>query len=61
MLCEDLEDWDGGVGWREAQDRGETQVYLELGHIVIQQKLTQDCKAINLQLKMNFKKLSKTI
>lgn len=46
MLCNDLEEWDGGrVGARLKWE--EIYVYL----LLIQQKPTQPCKAIILQLK----------
>lgn len=49
MLCNDLEEWDGGrVGARLKWE--EIYVYL----LLIQQKPTQPCKAIILQI--NFKK-----
>ena len=50
MLCNDLEGWDSEDG-REAQERGDIgiYVYIQLIHFVIQQKLTQHCKAIILQ------------
>ena len=55
VLCENLEEWTGvGVGRRFKRE--EIYVYLWLIHIVVQQKLTQHCKAIILQLKINFKK-----
>ena len=47
------------MGWgregREAQREG-IDVYLKLIHIVVQQKVTQRCKAILLQLKNKLKK-----
>ena len=43
MLCDDLEEWDGGDG-REAQE-GRAIVYIQLIHFVVQQKLTKRCKA----------------
>ena len=50
MLCDDLEGWDK-EGGREAQEGGDmgTYVYVQLIHFVVQQKLTQHCKAIILQ------------
>ena len=45
--------WGGGVKGRLRRDG--TYVYLCLIHGVIQQKLTQHCKAIILQLKINLK------
>ena len=49
MLREDREGWDGsGVGGRLKRER--IYVYLQLIHVV-QQKLTQHCKAIIPQFK----------
>ena len=50
VLCDHLEGWDreGGSETQEGGDMG-IYVYLELIHFVIQQKLTQHCKAIILQ------------
>ena len=50
MLCAHLEGWDR-EGGRETQEGGDMGVYvcIELIHFVIQQKLTQHCKAIILQ------------
>ena len=56
MLCDDLEGWDRGEDGERFKTE-EIHVYLQLVHIVVQQKLTQHCKAINLQLKMNLKKI----
>ena len=39
-----------GVGGRNTQEGG-VYVYTELIHVVVQQKLTQNCRAIILQLK----------
>ena len=48
MLCDDLERWDG---WGPGRfKREETDIYLQLIHVVWQ-KLTQHCKAIIFQLK----------
>ena len=47
MLCGDLDGWDG----REVQEGGYIYVYIQLIHFLVQQKLTQFCKAIILQLK----------
>jgi len=55
VLCEDLEGWDGARGVSEGGSRGRRYVYLELIHIVTQQRPTQCCKAISLQLKINLK------
>ena len=46
MLCDDLEGWD--VVGREVQEGGD-YAYIELIHFIVQQKLTQHCKAIILQ------------
>ena len=50
MLCDNLEGWDR-EGGREAQEGGDMgiYVYMWLIHFVVQQKLTQQCKAIILQ------------
>jgi len=56
VLCDDLEGWDRGEDGERLKTE-EIHVYLQLVHIVVQQKLTQHCKAINLQLKMNLKKI----
>ena len=50
MLCDHLEGWDR-EGGREKQEGGDMviYVYIELIHFVIQQKLTQPCKAAVLQ------------
>ena len=50
MLCDHLEGWDR-EGGREAQEGGNMGIYayMELIHFVVQQKLTQNCKAIILQ------------
>lgn len=52
MLCNDLEEWDGGRVGSKAQVE-EIYVYL----LLIQQKPTQHCKAIILQLKTSKKKI----
>ena len=50
MLCDDLEGWVGErLGGRLKKQR--IYVYLEWTHIVVQQKLTQYCKAVILQRK----------
>ena len=59
MLCEDLEGWDRGVGGRFTREG--IHVYLWLIHIVVQQKPTQHCKVITLQLKINFLKRENTV
>ena len=51
MLCDNLEGWDGVVGGRFKREG--TYVYLELIHTVVQERLTYQCKAIILQLKIN--------
>ena len=43
-----------GVSGRNAQEGG-VYVYTELIHVVVQQKLTQNCRAIILQLKNKLK------
>ena len=43
------------MGVRGRLEREGMCVYLQLIHIVLQQKLIQHCKAIILQLKINFK------
>ena len=50
MLCDHLEEWDR-EGGEEAQEGGDMgiYVYIELIHFVVEQKLTQHCKAIILQ------------
>ena len=40
----------GGMGWRRSKREG-IQVYIQLIHFIVQQKPTQHCKAILLQLK----------
>lgn len=50
MLCDGLGRCDGGE--REGGSRDRIYVYIELIHAVVQQKLTQHCKAIILQLKI---------
>ena len=47
MLCDDLEGWDGGVEGR--LKRKGIYVYIQQIHFVVQQKLTQHCKAIIVQ------------
>ena len=44
-----------GKGRVEREAQGGTYVYLQLIHIVVQQKPTQHCKAIILQLKQQIK------
>ena len=50
MLCDDLEGWDR-EGGREKHEGGDMRiyVYVKLIHFVVQQKLTQHCKAFILQ------------
>ena len=47
VLCDHLEEWDreGGRATQEGGDIG-IYVYIQLIHLVIQQRLTQHCKAI---------------
>ena len=53
-----LEGWHGvGTGGRFKR---ETNVHLRLIHVVVQQKPTQHCKSIVLQLKIKFKTKQKT-
>ena len=42
VLCDDIEGWEGGK-------REVIYVHIQLIHVVVQQKLTQHCKAITLQ------------
>ena len=50
MLCDDLDGW-AREGGRETQEGGDMgiYVYMWLIHFVVQQKLTQYCKAVILQ------------
>ena len=57
MLCDNLEEWDGVGGRREIQEGGDI-LYLWLIHVDVRWRLTQYCKAIIFQLKVNFKKFS---
>ena len=52
-LCDNLEEWDAGRGGGRFNREG-TYVYLRLIHVVIWQKPAQHCKAIILQLKINY-------
>ena len=55
MLCDNLEGWDA-VGEMAGKFKREgTYVYLWLIHVDVLQKPAQHCKAIILQLKINFK------
>ena len=54
MLCDDLEGWVGGEDGERLKTE-EIHVHLQLVHIVVQQKLTQYFKAINLQFKIKKK------
>ena len=45
MLCDDLDGWDGRVGWEGGPKGRAIYVYIQLIHFVVQQKLTQHCKA----------------
>ena len=38
MVCDDLERWDGGAG-REAEEGGNKYIYIQVIHLVVQQKL----------------------
>ena len=52
VLSHNLEGWDrGGMGRRSKREG--IYVYVQLIHAVVQQKLTQHCKALILQLKIN--------
>ena len=51
MLRDDLEGWDGG--WWEGGSTGRGYMYTYYLIHVVQQKLTQHCKPIILQLKKN--------
>ena len=53
VLCDDLEGWAGGGDGKEVQEEG-IYVYLWLIHVVIQQEPAKHCKAVILQLKINF-------
>ena len=57
MLCVDLEEEHGGgvVGGRVKRE--EIYVYLWLIYVVVWQKPIQHCKAIIIQLKINFQKI----
>ena len=44
VLCDDLEGWDEGVGGRLKREG--MDVYIQLSHTVVQQKLTQPHKAV---------------
>ena len=54
-LCNNLEGWNRVTGGREAQERGDTCIYPWLTHVDVWQKTTQYCKAIIIQLKINYK------
>ena len=57
MLCDKLEGWDGvGVGERFKKERMYVQLWLI--HSAVWLKPTQHCKAIILQLKINFKSMA---
>ena len=49
MLCGDLDGWDGWGGGRSQREG--IYIYIELIHFIVQQELTQHCKAIILQFK----------
>ena len=44
MLCDEAEGWDVGVGGRFQREG--IYVYLELIHVIVQQKQIQHCQAI---------------
>ena len=46
LLHDDLEEWDEVGSGRETQEGRDGYMYMRLIHIVVQQKLTQYCKAI---------------
>ena len=48
-LCDTLDGWGGEVGGRFRREG--VYVYMELSHLVVQQKLTQHCKSAILQSK----------
>ena len=50
MLCGDLDGWVGGVEGRSRREG--IYVYIQLIHFIVQQKLTQHCKATIFQLKI---------
>ena len=57
MLCGDLDGWDG-VGWEGGpKGRKYTHTHTQLIHFIVQQKLTQHCKATILQFKKKTKLL----
>jgi len=53
VLLDDLEGWDGEWVGGEFKREG-IYAYIWLIHVAVQQKLTQHCKAMILQLKVNF-------
>ena len=53
-LCDDPEGWNGGEVGGSFKREG-VYAYLWLIHLVVWQKQTQQCKAISLQFKINFK------
>ena len=56
MLCDNLEGWDGVGGGTEVQEVGDISVCLWLILVKVWQKVTQRCKEIIHQLKLNFSK-----
>ena len=50
VFCDDLDELDEGVGGRLKREG--IYVYLQPSHAAIQQKQTQHCKVIILQLKL---------
>ena len=53
VLCDNLGGWDGGVGGRPKREG--IRVYIQLIPTLVQQKLTQHCEAIILQIKIKKK------
>ena len=48
MFFEDLEGWNRSRGGRDTQEGGDICIHMVL-HVVVQQKLTQLCKAVIFQ------------
>ena len=59
VLCDNLDRWDGVGGGRQVQEGGGIYIYIYLLmiHVDVWQKPTPYCKAIILQLKLNFKNI----
>ena len=51
VLCDDLEEWDWGGRIAGRFNRQRIHVYTKLIHVVVQQELTQHCKAVIFQFK----------